>query len=167
MKKTLYTLALALLAFTSCNDSDYELDKIVPQEYHKIMVLKDSGKHTVNVQSGDATVDFTVLKSGSDPSLTASVNVRTLTDAELNEEYCDLENVNYRQLPADCYQLSATTLDFSSADRYKTVSVTLHSQQIKAKMQEDATATWTLPLKIESVNDSINAESNRYFIIVK
>lgn len=167
MKKTLYTLALALLAFTSCNDSDYELDKIVPQEYHKIMVLKDSGKHTVNVQSGDATVDFTVLKSGSDPSLTASVNVRTLTDAELNEEYCDLENVNYRQLPADCYQLSATTLDFSSADRYKTVSVTLHSQQIKAKMQEDATATWTLPLKIESVNDSINAESNQYFIIVK
>lgn len=167
MKKTLYILALAMIALTSCNDSDYELDKIVPQEYHKIMVLKDSGKHTIDVQKADATIDFTVLKSGSDPSLTASVNVRTLTDAELNEEYSELENVNYRQLPADCYQLSATTLDFSSADRYKTVSVTLHSQQIKAKMQEDATATWTLPLKIESEKDSINVDANQYFIIVK
>lgn len=170
MKKNIFPFILALAAMTACNDSDYELDNIVPTAYQKIMVVKDSGKHTITLSgntNANDTVTFTVMKTGSKPTLPAQVSVRSLTNEELEQNYIQLENVNYSQLPSDCYTLSNTDVTFSATDRYKKVDVVFDNAKVKARQQQDATATWTVPLIVESKTDSVNVESNEYFIIVK
>ncbi|HBF04904.1 MAG TPA: chitobiase, partial [Prevotella sp.] len=71
MKKYILCAAVALLAMTGCTDSDYTLDKLVPSEYHKIMLIKDSGKHNktlLDIEDDDVT-SITIQKLGSDPTL--------------------------------------------------------------------------------------------------
>jgi len=168
MKKYILCAAVALLAMTGCTDSDYTLDKLVPSEYHKIMLIKDSGKHNktlLDIEDDDVT-SITIQKLGSDPTLTADVNIRTLTDEELNSEYSEPEAVNYKQLPASCYALDNTSIAFASSDRYKKIQLSIHPQQVKAQMATDTEAKWVIPLKMESQNDSINAESNEYLVVI-
>ena len=161
-------MAAAAMVFAGCSDSEYDLEKIVPGEYHKIMFVKDAGKHNKSVLDieGDDVQKFYVYKSGSDPSLTASVTVTTLTDEELKSEYSDPEAVNYKALSADCYTIETPTLDFTSEDRYKEASVALHPQKVKAEIATDNEATWVLPLKVTSENDSVNANANQYFVVI-
>lgn len=169
MKKYILSFATALLLLTGCSNSDYELQNLVPGQYHKIIVLKNSGKvekTLLDVEDDDVT-SLTVLKVGSDPSLTADVQVRPLTDEELKEEYSDLDGVNYKQLSSDCYSLSSTDLSFSSSDRYKTFTLSVHPHETKTLMASDKTATWVVPLTLDSKSDSINAESKEYVLIVK
>ena len=168
MKKYFLYIAAALLAFTSCDDSQYELQNLVPGQYHKILVVKDSGKHNKTLyDTGDAdTTNISVMKVGSDPSLTAHVDVRTLTDEELRAQYSELEGVNYKTLSSDCYHITNTTLDYASSDRYKTCQVILDPHAIETVMATEQAATWVLPLKFESKSDSVNANSNEYLIIV-
>ena len=169
MKKYILSFVTALMLLTGCSNSDYELDNLVPGQYHKIIVLKNSGKvekTLLDVEDDDVT-SLTVMKVGSDPSLTADVQVRPLTDEELKEEYSDLDGVNYKQLSSDCYSLSATDLAFSSSDRYKKFTLSVHPHAAKTLMASDKTATWVVPLTLDSKNDSINAESKDFFMIIK
>ena len=71
-----------------------------------------------------------MIKSGSDPSLTASVKVNVLTQAELDKEYSEPEGTNYKLIGENCYSLDATTLDFSFADRYKLVNSNLFNSDM-------------------------------------
>lgn len=169
MKKYIFSLVATLMLFTGCSNSDYDLQNLVPGQYHKVIVLKNSGKvekTLLDVEDDDVT-NLTVMKVGSDPSLTADVQVRPLTDEELKEEYSDLEGVNYKQLSSDCYTLSATELAFSSSDRYKTFTLSVHPHATKTLMASDKTATWVVPLTLDSKSDSINAESKEYILVVK
>ena len=106
MKKYFLYITVALLALTSCDESQYELQNLVPGQYHKVMVVKDSGKHNKTLyDTGDAdTTNISVMKVGSDPSLTAHVDVRTLTDEELRTQYSELEGVNTRH----CHPIAIT-----------------------------------------------------------
>lgn len=168
MKKYLLYAAVALFAMTGCTDSDYTLDKLVPSEYHKIMLIKDSGKHTktlLDIEDDDVT-SITIQKLGSDPTLAAKVNIRTLTDDELDTEYSQPEAISYKQLPADCYSLDNTEIEFSSSDRYKKVQLSIHPQKVKEQIAANAEVKWVIPLKMESLNDSVNANSNEYFVVI-
>jgi len=168
MKKYFLYIAAALLAFTSCDDSQYELQNLVPGQYHKILVVKDSGKHNKTLyDTGDAdTTNISVMKVGSDPSLTAHVDVRTLTDEELQSKYSELEGVNYKMLSSECFHIANTSLDYTSSDRYKICQVTLDPHAVETVMATDPAATWVLPLTFESKTDSVNSNSNEYLIIV-
>lgn len=168
MKKYILYAAVALLAMTGCSDSDYTLDKLVPGEYHKIMLIKDGGKHTktlLDVEDDDVT-SITIQKLGSDPTLTANVNIRTLTDEELDSEYSQADGINYKQLPADCYALDNTNIEFSSSDRYKKIQLAIHPQKVKEQIAANADVKWVIPLKMESQKDSVNANSDEYFVVI-
>ena len=72
----------------SCSN-EYSNDKLFPEEYHKILYFKNEGKHIFSWQASENTVEepLLVIKAGSDPSLTATVNVRALTQQEIDENY--------------------------------------------------------------------------------
>ena len=125
IRTILLTGGLVLLA--ACSESKYDIDQLVPEEYHKILYVNNSGKQEVTLYDTDADNLYTlsVIKSGSDPSLTAAANILVLTQVELDAKYSEPEAVNYRLIGADAYSLAASSIDFSSADRYKLVTISL------------------------------------------
>ena len=153
----------------ACSESKYDIDQLVPEEYHKILYVNNSGKQEVTLYDTDADNLYTlsVIKSGSDPSLTAAANILVLTQAELDAKYSEPEAVNYQLIGADAYSLAASSVDFSSADRYKLVTISLKPQVVKAAIESNPDAVWVLPLKVTSETDSINAEKNELFLQLK
>ena len=166
MKIRTILLMGGLVLLGACSESKYDLDQLVPEEYHKILYVNNSGKQDLTLYDTDEDNKYTlsVVKSGSDPSLTASVKVSVLTQAELDKEYSEPEGTNYKLIGENCYSLDATTLDFSSADRYKLVNIFLKPQSVKAAMETDPEAVWVLPLQVVSENDSVNSEKNELFL---
>ena len=166
MKKCIFFFTAALLALMSCSNPDYELENLVPTQYHKVLAVKNSGKQSLTLSDTekDDSVTITVMKLGSDPSLTANVSSRPLKDDELKEEYSDPEGVNYKQISADCYSFEKTELAFSSSDRWKYFKLAIHPKAVKTLMATDPSASWVLPLVIESKTDSVNANAKEYFL---
>ena len=154
MKIRTILLMGGLVLLGACSESKYDLDQLVPEEYHKILYVNNSGKQDLTLYDTDEDNKYTlsVVKSGSDPSLTASVKVSVLTQAELDEEYSEPEGTNYKLIGENCYSLDATTLDFSSADRYKLVNIFLKPQSVKAFMETDPEAVWVLPFGLDTDN---------------
>lgn len=159
-------LAGGLFLLGACDDSKYELDSLVPEQYHKILYIKDSGKKLVTLYDTgeDYKYSFSVTKMGSDPSLTANAEVRVLTQEELDIKYSAPEAINYKLIGKDCYTIEGSQLDFSSTDRYKSVNVLLDPENIKTSIAANPDAVWVLPLLVTSENDSINDQKNELFL---
>ena len=166
MKMKNIWLAGGLLLLAACNESEYDLENLVPAEYHKILYVNNSGKQELTLfdTEEDNTYTFSVFKAGSDPYQTAAVDVSVLSQAEVDSEYSQLEGVSYKVLGTDCYSLDATHLDFSVEDRYKLVNIALKPQVVKAQMATDPGSVWVLPLHVTSESDSINANKDELFL---
>lgn len=165
--KIILSISFALLC--SCNEDKYDLENIVPKEYNKILYINNSGKQEVTLYNTneDNVYSLSVFKAGSDPTLSASVNINVLTDDELYNRYSSPEGINYKIINSNSYSLEATHIDFMSADRYKNIQISLNPQKVKASMESDPTATWVLPLHVTSDTDSINAEKNELLLCIK
>lgn len=159
-------LAGGLLILGACDESKYDLDNLVPEQYHKILYVNNSGKQSVTLYDTgeDYEYTFSVFKSGSEPSLTASADIRVLTQGELDSQYSETEAINYKLIGTNCYTIGATHLDFSADDRYKPVTVSLNPENIKTAIAANPDAVWVLPLQVTSENDSINSEKNELFL---
>lgn len=164
IKTILLTGGLVLLA--ACSESKYDVDQLVPQEYHKILYVNNSGKQEVVLYDTgeDNMYTLSVFKSGSEPTLTANATIRLLTQEELDEEYSTPEAVNYKIIGENSYSIEDTQLDFSSTERYKLVNIALAPQAVKDDMETDPDAVWVLPLLVTSETDSINADKNELFL---
>lgn len=169
MKIRTILLMGGLVVLGACSESKYDIDQLVPEEYHKILYVNNSGKQEVTLYDTDEDNKYTlsVIKSGAMPDLTATANVRLLTQAELETQYSDPEAMNYKIIGENCYTLDETTLDFSAADHYKLVNIALKPQSVKAAIESDPTAIWVLPLLVTSETDSVNAEKNELFLQMK
>lgn len=166
IRRNTFLLAGSLLLLAACDESEYDLNNLVPEQYHKILYVNNSGKQAVTLYDTgeDYRYTFSVFKSGSDPSQTASVDIRVLTQEELDRRYSDPEAVDYQLIGTDCYSIEATHLDFSAGDRYKPVTVSLDPESIKAAIGTRPEAKWVLPLEAVSDNDSINSEKKELFL---
>lgn len=166
MKRNIFWLAGCLMVLGACDESEYELQNLVPEEYHKILYVNHSGKQEMTLFDTDEDYTYTlsVIKAGSDPLQTASVNVGVMTQEQLDNEYSHPEAVNYRLLTEDSYSLTATTLDFTAEEHSKSVEILVNSTKVKALMENDPSAEWVLPLVVTSEKDSVNSEMNRLFL---
>lgn len=101
--KLILILGVCQIVYSCSNE--YSNDKLFPEEYHKILYFKNEGKHIFNWQASENTVEepLLVIKAGSDPSLTATVNVRALTQQEIDENYSQPENQSYKTITPDAY----------------------------------------------------------------
>ena len=176
MKKTFnILLATFLIAVwvVSCKNED-GIQDIVPEEYHKMLYVKENGTQNVTLYNVGENVSytFTVCKGGSDQSLTAKAKVDVIdpaTDAECQDQAAQ-ENVQYKGIPADAYTLSNTDLEYSSEETWKQVTVTVDPQKVQNAIDElsvnsgDLPVVWMLPLEVTSETDSVSSERNRYII---
>ena len=83
----LYRIAcLAVLLLTACDESKYELENLVPEEYHKVLYINKSGTQELTLyNTGELnTYAFSVYKGGSDPSLTASGEIAVHSQEEVD-----------------------------------------------------------------------------------
>lgn len=97
----LWVAALATL-LTACDDSEYDLQTLVPDRYHAVVNVQDDSDRTLRIyDTGLAkTYEFTVLRGGSDPSIAIEAEVVPMTQKELSEIDTD-----YVLLPASHYTL--------------------------------------------------------------
>ena len=53
MKQFIYKSLIlgSVLTAASCSNSEYEFDKLFPQEYHKILYVKHNGKQEMNMNT--------------------------------------------------------------------------------------------------------------------
>lgn len=157
---------MAALLLAACYDSDYELQNLVPEEYHKILYINDSGTQDLTLyNTGEInTYSFFVHKGGSDPSLTASVSIGIHTQAEVDNLYSEPEEENYQIIPSGSYSLDQQQLDFASEEHYKIVTLSLTTEPIEAAMEENPDAVYVLPIYLYSETDSVNADKSELFI---
>lgn len=168
MKKILYLSMLAgcLVSLGACNSSEYDLENQIPEQYNKILYLHTTGKQELTLyDTGESNVfSYAVIKTGSEPALTATADIKVLTQKELDEQYGELEGVNYKLLAENAYSLENAHIEFTSEDRYKMVTVSVHPEVVKADMDADPAAVWVLPLYVASDVDSINSAKNSLFL---
>ncbi len=166
MKRNIIWLTGALVLLSACDESEYELQNLVPEEYHKILYVNHSGKQEMTLYDTDEDYTYTlsVIKAGSDPSQTANVNVGVLSQEQVDVEYSQPEAVNYKVLTADSYSLSTDSLNFTAEDHFRSVTISVNSTKVKALMDNDPSAEWVLPLIVTSETDSINSEKNQLFL---
>lgn len=54
---------LAVLLLTACDESKYELENLVPEEYHKVLYINKSGTQELTYNTGELnTYAFSVYK---------------------------------------------------------------------------------------------------------
>lgn len=166
MKVKTLLIASSLVLLGACDESKYDLEELVPEQYHKILYVNNSGKQEVTLYDTDEDnlYSFSVFKSGSDPNQTAVADISVLTQAELDKAYSEVEGTNYKRITDGCYSLGETHLDFSVTDRYKLVNISLKPQNVKEIMETDPDAVWVLPLQVTSETDSVNANKNELFL---
>ena len=89
MKQFIYKSLIlgSVLTAASCSNSEYEFDKLFPQEYHKILYVKHNGKQEMNMNTVETTPVYSinVIKAGSDPSLTAHVKLSVMSQQEVDD----------------------------------------------------------------------------------
>lgn len=168
MRKIIYFSILAgcLVSLGACNSSEYDLENQIPEQYNKILYLQTTGKQELTLyDTGESNVfSYAIIKTGSEPTLTASADIKVLTQEELDENYGELEGVNYKLLAVDAYSLENTHIEFASQDRYKMMTVAINPEVVQAGMDADPTAVWVLPLYVTSEADSVNANRNSVFM---
>lgn len=159
MKKSLLIPFLCglLFVYTACD----EYDDTYPNEYHKILSLKQAGEENIILYNTgqDASFDITVMKSGYDPSLTAQAKLTVLSD-EAMKEY----NENYTILPSTTYAIEGSDLDFQSGELYKISKLVMKTDEIKTliDLPENANKTFVLPISLVSSTDSVNSMNNLF-----
>ena len=153
---------LAVLLLTACDESKYELENLVPEEYHKVLYINKSGTQELTLyNTGELnTYAFSVYKGGSDPSLTASGEIAVHSQEEVDVLY----GADYRIIPSGSYSMDTDRLDFASEERSKVVTLSLSTDLIGAAMEANPEATYVLPLYLTSEKDSVNADKSELFI---
>lgn len=171
MKKTTYLSLLAgcLITLGACEGSKYDLENQIPEKFHKILYLSISGKQDLTLYNTDEdnTYSFSLIKAGSDPTLSAKADITVMTQEEVDEQYSDLEGINYQVISPSAYSLDKSLLEFSAEDSYKLVNLSLKPREVMAAIASNPNAIWVLPLYVSSENDSINATKNQLFLQLK
>lgn len=168
MKNIIY-LAGCLMLLGACNNSKYDLENLVPQEYHKILYINNSGKQEMTLYDTGEDYFYTmsIVKSGSDPTQAANVKINVLGQEEIDRLYSIPEGVDYKVLSEGSFSLETSDLSFSSEERLKSVNISVNSAKVKALVENYPDAEWVLPLKVTSLTDSINSEKNELFLQIR
>lgn len=164
-RKIVYTLLLgSFLAFaTSC----LNYDNLIPKEFDKILLLKESGEKELTLYNTgeDGSYKYVVMKGGNNPSATAQAEVRVLSDVEL-KLHSQTTGVENKLLPSSMYELKTSSFHFTSDQSYLQGEVALKTSLIDELMKSD-NSNYVLPLQLTSASDSVNSEKRLVLLKMK
>ena len=166
--KLILILGVCQIVYSCSNE--YSNDKLFPEEYHKILYFKNEGKHIFSWQASENTVEepLLVIKAGSDPSLTATVNVRALTQQEIDENYSQPENQSYKTITPDAYSFKdgVHELTFATNETSKYLYLNFDVAKIYQLIKSAPGSKLVLALQLESTEEGIvNVEMNRVLYV--
>jgi len=168
MNKYIFALvtsgAVIVGSLSSCGDLDGEYASIVPDQYHTILSLKESGVKEVDmsVADGNYTYEIAVLKGGVDKNAVTDVMIETPIQEWVDENYNDKQGTNYKVLPASMYTVTDYHLKIQPGQSGKSAFITFDAERIYAAMQqqENKDKTLVLPVSIQSAGNQINPDKN-------
>ena len=138
-KKILHRLSLCAclimtLLMISCDGSQFEMENLFPNEYHKVLSLKDTGEKLLTVSSTSSVPlveEVHVYKTGSVAYYEAKAKLAVLTQAEMEAALEQAANNNYRVLPAEAYSIEGNTeIDFASTEGFKHFTFVFYPEKI-------------------------------------
>ncbi len=157
MKRLFYILLLTLSLVTACDRDDKK--EIFPEEYFKVLYLKDSGTRDVMMNTAqDAFVEqVLVVKAGAHPEMTAEcrLEVMPVADAAIQWGFSEEE---IRIIPEASYKLPEP-VSLTEDSPHHNLEVELYPNKMAAIMRTDPDKTWILPLKLASDSGSINKDN--------
>lgn len=158
--------ATALMLLAACSESDVQ--ELFPESYQKILYIKDGGDKNVTlyVTGQDAQYSLKVCKGGSDPAKNALAKVEVMSQADVDKDYTVPFGETYKVLTTDAYSLGDCDIELGSSESARDIAISLKTGRIRDLMQAEPDTHWILPLELVSATDSVNADHNRYVIIV-
>lgn len=163
------TLLALMLSGQSCSEN-YD---IYPEEYAKVVMIKDAGENPLSVYSTDDKVGhkFVVMKGGHTEEA-ATATLRAMTSEEFTTYQAE-SGKPYAMLPADCYSFSAdgqTTsaeIKFAPNETYKEVEVFINADALGTFMEtfDGSLYSPVVPVILESSDASVNSYGTESFIL--
>lgn len=164
MKKLYYILFLGCMLAAACTNADYELQNLVPENFHKIVYFKDASGQKVTKSFTNDKVSYkdslVVIKAGSDPSLTVNVTFELMSQEEVNTNYSIPEGIDYKILSSDAYQFAETAMQLGTGETSKNFYFTVNPQEIFVEQKQNPGAKLVLPILMKSETDSVNVNKN-------
>lgn len=127
-------VAAAMLSFAACDNSEYELDNLIPDEFKRVVCIKDAP--SADMQLFDVGVEmkssFTIIRAGGDPSLEAATSIRSMTEEELAVYGADyvLVDPSYYTIPSE--------VEFAPNQGYKVIDIKFSPENIVTLRQKIA-----------------------------
>jgi hypothetical protein len=160
INKIVLATSLLFLA-ASCDNSDYEFDNLIPEWHHRVASIQDAPDGEVKLYDIDveSEMTFSVLRTGSDPFLAASVGLESMTQEELTTY-----NSQYMLVDPSYYTVEHT-LSFDSGEAYKKVSAVFTAESVRKLKAQIATLeegmSYCVALKISDIgNCSVYADKS-------
>lgn len=163
------TLLALMLSGQSCSEN-YD---IYPEEYAKVVMIKDAGENPLSVYSTDDKVGhkFVVMKGGHTEEA-ATATLRAMTSEEFTTYQAE-SGKPYAMLPADCYSFSAdgqttsAVINFAPNETYKEVEVFVNADAFGTFMEtfDGSLYSPVVPVVLESSDASVNSYGSESFIL--
>lgn len=163
------TLLALMLSGQSCSEN-YD---IYPEEYAKVVMIKDAGENPLSVYSTDDKVGhkFVVMKGGHTEEA-ATATLRAMTSEEFTTYQAE-SGKPYAMLPADCYSFSAdgqttsAVINFAPNETYKEVEVFVNADALGTFMEtfDGSLYSPVVPVVLESSDASVNSYGSESFIL--
>lgn len=164
MKTKIYIFSLLgclLLTMGAClsDGKDDYLD-----EYTSFLCILNSNEQDVTFyNTGEtATYDITIDKGGYNLNMAASAVLKVLSEFDV-EAYNNENKTNFKQLPAECYELPTDmSVSFGEKDLYQVKTVTFHPEKFSGLSADGF--THVLMMELTEGTSPINAK-NKYVIV--
>lgn len=158
MKSKLYTLTWLLTCGLLISSCDNALDSNLPEEYASVVHFKGvedepETEMKLLLTGEDVIYEFEVGKGGNEPAAEANVDIKVMTEEELNT-YNKEWNTDYILLPSEYYSFSETSLKFTSEENLKKVQITFKG----ATLQElaDDGKQYVIPMTLSGINTLVH-----------
>ena len=147
-----------MLLAVAC-DRDDQIE-IFPEEYFKVLYIKDSGERniTMNTAQDSVTEQMLVVKGGAHPEMEAQCRLEVMPATEAAAQW-GFSDDEFGIIPQGSYKLPES-VSLTKDAPYKYLEVQLYPGKMVTAMKEKAAATWILPLRLTSESASINRDNS-------
>lgn len=161
---------LSAILLISCSDSEYNLDKLFPEQYHKVLAFhieSDKAELSLSTVQKDYQYTIQIAKGGSDPSLQAEADIEIMDQRMVDSLYSKVENIDYQVLPSDCYFFNdGQKMNFESNEKIRNVNITIHPEKIYPLEKLNPTTKYVLPLQLTSEKTSVTKDKSMLMVVL-
>ncbi|MBR5043101.1 MAG: DUF1735 domain-containing protein [Bacteroidales bacterium] len=158
MRKYSYILLLLpMFLAVSCDRDDQT--EIFPEEYFKVVYIKDSGERDVvmNTAQDVVNIEMLVVKGGAHPEMPADCRLEVMPAAEAAAQYGYAED-EIGIIPEESYRLPGG-ISLTEEMSYQYIDVELMPALMAPAMRANPGLEWMLPLQLVSDSGSVNKDN--------